>query len=77
MKIERLFKKLNHKMIDLFKILKMLRQTCQLKLSSSMKVQNTFYISLLRRDLDDSLNDQIQSFISLVIIDEKKKMNES
>jgi hypothetical protein len=73
MKTERLFKKLNHKMIDSFEILKMLRQACQLKLSSSMKVHDTFHISLLRRDLDDSLDDQIQSSFSLVIIDEKKE----
>jgi hypothetical protein len=74
-KIERSFRKLNHKWIDSFNIKKILRDVCQLDLSQSMKINNIFHISLLRKTAIDSLIDQIQSSSSSIVIneDEKKK----
>ena len=72
-KIERENKDLNHKIIDSFKILRVFESTCQLKLSSSMKIYNTFHTSLLRSATTNSLLEQISSETSLVIIDDKEK----
>ncbi len=77
-KTSKSFKKLNHKMIDSYKITKILKNACQLNLFSSMKIHNNFYISLLRSSFIDSLNDQIQSLQFSIIIneEEKYKMND-
>jgi hypothetical protein len=73
-KIERLFRKLDHKWIESYKVKKILKDVCQLNLSSSMKIHNTFHISLLRSTSNDSLIEQIQSSsLSIVIEDEEKK----
>jgi hypothetical protein len=72
-KIERSFRKLNHKWIESYKIKKLLKNACQLNLSSSMKIHDTFHISLLRFAAIDSLIDQIQSSSSSIVIDEKEK----
>ncbi len=56
-KIERSFRKLNHKMIESYKIKKILRNVCQLNLSSSMKIHDTFHTSLLKSTSTNSLND--------------------
>ncbi len=47
-KISKSSKKLNHKMSDFYKVLKVLKKACQLELSQSMKIHDTFYIFLLR-----------------------------
>jgi hypothetical protein len=73
-KIERSFKKLDHKWVKSYKIKKILKDVCQLKLSSSMKIHDTFHISLLRFAATDLLIEQIQSSsFSIIIEDEKKK----
>jgi hypothetical protein len=73
-KIERSFRKLDHKWIESYKIKKILKDVCQLDLSSSMKIHNTFHISLLRSISNDSLIEQIQSSsLSIVIEDEEKE----
>jgi predicted metal-dependent hydrolase len=72
-KIERSFRKLNHKWIDSFNIKKMLKDVCQLDLSQSMKIHNIFHISLLRKTATDSLIDQIQSLSSSIVINEDEK----
>jgi hypothetical protein len=73
-KIERSFRKLDHKWIESYKVKKILRNVCQLDLSSSMKIHNTFHISLLRSASNDSLIEQIQSSsFSIVIKDEEKE----
>jgi hypothetical protein len=48
-KIERSFRKLDHKWIDFYKIKKIMTDVCQLNLSQSMKIHDTFHISLLRK----------------------------
>ncbi len=72
-KIERSFRKLDHKWIDSFKIKKVLTDACQLDLSSSMKIHDTFHISLLRSASNDFLIEQIQSSSFSIVIKEEKK----
>jgi hypothetical protein len=72
-KIERSSKKLNHKWIDSYRIKKIIKNACQLNLSQSMKIHDTFYISLLRSASNDSLIEQIQSSSSSIVVDEKKE----
>jgi hypothetical protein len=72
-KIERSFRKLNHKWIESYKIKKLLKDACQLNLSSSMKIHDTFHISLLRFVATDSLTDQIQSSSSSIVIDDEEE----
>jgi hypothetical protein len=72
-KTERSFKKLNHKWIESYKIKKLLKDVCQLDLSLSMKIHDTFHTSLLRLAATDLFIDQIQSSSSSIVIDEEKE----
>jgi hypothetical protein len=72
-KTERSFRKLNHKWIDFYKIRKILKEACQLELSSSMKIHDTFHTSLLRSAVTNSLTEQIQSSSSFIVINEEEK----
>jgi hypothetical protein len=72
-KIERSFRKLDHKWIESYKIKKVLKDVCQLNLSQSMKIHDTFHISLLRKTATDSLSEQIQSSSSSIVISENEK----
>jgi hypothetical protein len=72
-KIERSFRKLNHKWIKSFKIKRLSKDACQLKLSSSMKIHDTFHIALLRFAATDSLIDQIQSSSSSIIVNDEEE----
>ncbi len=60
-------------MIESFKIKKMMKDACQLKLFQSMKIHDIFHIFLLRSASINSLIEQIQSSSSSVIVDEEKK----
>jgi hypothetical protein len=53
----RLFKKLNDKMLESFKILVMINEAYQLKLSSIMKIHNEFFLNLLWLNSEDSLKE--------------------
>jgi hypothetical protein len=70
-KIERSFKKLNHKWIDSYKIKKVLKDACQFDLSQSMKIHDIFHIFLLRIVVNDLFIDQIQSLSSSIVIDDE------
>jgi hypothetical protein len=72
-KIERFFRKLDHKWIESYKIKKVLKDVCQLNLSQSMKIHDTFRISLLRKTAIDSLIEQIQSSSFSIVIDEDEE----
>ncbi len=72
-KTERSSKKLNHKWIESYKIKKMTKDACQLNLSQSMKIHDTFHTSLLRKVAIDSLTEQIQSSSSSIMIDEQNE----
>ncbi len=70
---ERSFRKLNHKWIDSYKIKKIMTNVCQLNLSQSMKIHDTFHISLLRFAATDLLTEQIQSSSFSIIVEDEKK----
>jgi hypothetical protein len=72
-KIERSFRKLNHKWIESYKMKKLSKDACQLNLSLSMKIHDTFHIFFLRFAAIDFLIDQIQSSSSSIVIDEKEE----
>jgi hypothetical protein len=46
---------------------------CQLNLSQSTKIHDTFHISLLRKVVIDSLIEQIQSSSFSIVIEEEKE----
>ncbi len=75
-KTERSFKKLNHKWIDFYKIKKIMTDVCSLNLSQSMKIHDTFHISLLRFAATDFLTEQIQSSPLSIIVEDEEKENE-
>jgi hypothetical protein len=75
-KMKRSFNKLNHKWIESCKIKKMLKDICQLNLSSSMKIHDTFHISLLRSTSNDFLIEQIQSSSSSIVIENEEEKYE-
>jgi hypothetical protein len=72
-KTKRSFRKLNHKWIDFYKIRKILKEACQLELSSSMKIHDTFHTSLLRLAVTNSLTEQIQSPSLSIVIDDQNE----
>jgi hypothetical protein len=51
----------------------MMKEACQLNLSFSMKIHDTFHISLLRFAATDSLTEQIQSSPSSIIVEDEEK----
>ncbi len=60
-------------MIDFYKVLKVLKEACQLELTQSKKIHDTFHIFLLRSASIDFLIEQIQSSSSSIIVNEKEK----
>ncbi len=72
-KIERSFRKLNHKWIKSYKIKKLLKNIYQLNLFLLMKIHDTFYIFLLRFAANDFFIDQIQSSSLSIVIDEEEE----
>jgi hypothetical protein len=72
-KTERSSRKLNHKWIESYKIKKIMRDACQLDLPQSMKIHDTFHISLLRKVAIDSLTEQIQSSSFSIVIDDQNE----
>jgi len=71
--ISRSSKKLDDKMLELFKILIEVKHAYQLKLSSTMKIHSKFASNLLRLDSKDALEEQQnESSDSIVVEDEDK-----
>jgi len=69
----RLFKKLNDKMLDSFKITDFIDFFYKLKLSDTMHIHDVFHSELLRSVVNDSLSDQKnESSKSIVINDENE-----
>jgi hypothetical protein len=73
--IDRSFRKLDHKMLESFKILKKRDNSYKLELSIEMNIHSVFHISLLRKDLENSLSRQIISSSSFVVIDDEEKFD--
>ncbi len=72
-KIERSSRKLNHKWIESYKIKKISKEDCQLDLSQSMKIHDTFHISLFRSASNNFFIEQIQSSSSSIIVKNEEK----
>ncbi len=81
--ISRSSKKLDHKMLELFKILIKIEHVYWLKLSSTMKIHLKFTSNLLQLDLKNSLNEQwinwssSQVFISTFWLDSSTRIESS
>jgi hypothetical protein len=73
--IDRSSKKLNHKMLKSFKILKKRRSSYKLDFSNDMNLHSIFHTSLLRKNLEDFLSKQIISSSSSVMIDDEQKFD--
>jgi hypothetical protein len=73
--IDRLFRKLDHKMLESFKILKKKDNLYKLELSVEMNIHSVFHISLLKKNLDDFLSKQIISSFSSIVIDDEQKFD--
>jgi hypothetical protein len=71
--IDRSSRKLDHKMIKSFKILKKKDSSYKLDLSKEMIIHSIFHISLLRKDSQDFVLDQIISSSSSIIIEDEEK----
>jgi hypothetical protein len=72
-KTKRSFKKLNHKWIESYKIKKILKDVCQLNLSSFMKMNDTFHTFLLRSAATNSFIEQIQQWSLSIVVNEEEK----
>ena len=66
--IDRLFKKLNDKMFDLFIIIFIIDSSYKLKLFKIIKIYNVFYFKLLTFVVTNLLFDQKNSFFKAIII---------
>jgi len=67
----RSLKKLDDKMLKLFKILIEIKHAYQLKLSSTMKIHSEFASNLLQLDSKNSLNEQRNESSDSIVIDDK------
>jgi hypothetical protein len=73
--IDRSSRKLDHKMIKSFKILKKRDNSYKLDLSNEMNIHSIFHISLLRKNSQNLILDQIISSSSSIIIDDEKEFD--
>jgi hypothetical protein len=75
-KTKRSFRKLNHKWIESYKIKKVIREACQLNLSSSMKIHDIFHTFLLRKAATNFFIEQISSSLSSIVVEDEKEKYE-
>jgi hypothetical protein len=73
--IDRSFRKLDHKMLKSFKILKKHESSYKLELSNEMNIHSVFHTSLLRKNLEDFLSKQIILSSSSIVIDDEQKFD--
>jgi len=69
--IARLFKKLDDKMLDSFKITDSVDFFYKLKLSDTMCIHDVFHSELLRSAVNDSLSDQKNELSESIVINDK------
>ena len=69
----RLFKKLDDKMLDSFKITDSVDFFYKLKLSDTMRIHNVFHSELLRSAVNDSLSDQKNKLLSQIVVNNKNE----
>jgi hypothetical protein len=73
--IDRFSRKLNHKMLESFKILQKRKSFYKLDLFDEINIHSVFHISLLRKNLENSLSKQIISSSSIIMIDDEQKFD--
>ena len=71
--IDKLFKKLNDKMFDLFKVIFVIDSFYKLKLSKIIKIYNVFHFKLLSLVVINLLFNQKNPSFKVIIIKNKKK----
>ncbi len=71
--ISRSLKKLDDKMLELFKILIKIEHVYRLKLSLTMKIHSKFALNLLQLDSKNSLNEQRNESSDFIVIDDKNE----
>ena len=71
--IDKLFKKLNDKMFDLFKIIFVIDSSYKLKLFKIIKIYNVFHFKLLSFVVIKLLFNQKNSFFKVIIVKDKEK----
>jgi len=71
MTISRSLKKLNDKMLELFKILIEIEYAYQLKLSLTMKIHSKFASNLLQLDSKDALKEQRNELFDSIVIEDE------
>jgi len=69
--IARLFKKLDDKMLDSFKVTDSVDFFYKLKLSDTMHIHDVFHSELLRSAVDDSLSDQKNELSKSIVINDE------
>ena len=69
----RLSKKLDHKMIESYSIIKIVDAFYQVQLFESVKIFNIFHFNLLRKTFENSLFEQINELASSIIINDEKE----
>jgi hypothetical protein len=73
--IDRLSRKLNHKMLKSFKILDKRESSYKFDLLNDMNLHSVFHTSLLRKNSEDVLSKQIKFSSSLVMIENEQKFD--
>ena len=71
--IDKLYKKLNDKMLDSFKIILIINFSYKLELFEIMRIYNVFHFKLLNLIVINSLFNQKNSSFKIIIIKNKKK----
>ena len=71
--IDKLYKKLNNKMLDSFKIILIINSFYKLKLLEIIKIYNVFHLKFLNLIVINSLPDQKNPSFKIIIIKDKKK----
>ena len=71
--IDKLYKKLNDKMLDSFKVILIINFFYKLKLSEIMKIYNVFHFKLLNFIVINLLFNQKNSSFKVIIVKNKKK----
>ena len=72
-KTERPSKKLDHKMIDPYKIKKLVGSSYQLELPTSIKIHDVFHPSLLRKASADPLPGQYNDLAPPIVVDDSEE----
>jgi len=69
----RLFKKLDDKMLDSFKITDSVDFFYKLKLSDTMRIHDVFHSELLRSAVDDLLSDQKNELLKSIVVNDENE----